>query len=162
TDEAGNPLKDARVLISINSWDKSVRAGPDGKFEMKGVHQTHQFDFHVAGFTTLRGQALSRTEENRVVLQAEGALKCGVVDRDGKPIRDFRVLLAFTKNRQAGDRTEGYFAGYSGIGVRFTSPDGSFVLTGVGAGSVYRVRVIAEGHGEAVQGPGARGPARRP
>jgi hypothetical protein len=37
------------------------------------------------------------------------------------------------------------------MGVRFTSPDGSFVLTGVGAGSVYRIRVLAPGHGEAVE-----------
>ena len=35
------------------------------------------------------------------------------------------------------------------MGVRFTSADGSFVLTGVGAGSVYRIMALADGHGEA-------------
>jgi len=41
------------------------------------------------------------------------------------------VLLAFPQNRQAGDRTDGFFAGYSGMGVRFTSADGSFVFGSV-------------------------------
>src|SRR5262249_48037554 len=49
-----------------------------------------------------------------------------------------------------GENTEGFFAGYGGIGVRFTSADGSFVLTGVGADSIYRVRALADGHDEAI------------
>jgi uncharacterized GH25 family protein len=151
TDEAGHPLKDVTVLLSIFSRDKHVRTGADGKFEMAGVNEHQRLSFSKPGFTTLSNQALSRAAENRVVLQSEGALKARVVDRDGKPLRDFRVLLDFPRNRQPGERTEGFFAGYSGIGMRFTSPDGSFVLTGVGAGSVYRVRAMAEGHGEAVE-----------
>jgi len=79
-----------------------------------------------------------------------GALVGRVIDRHGKPIRNFRVLVDVPRQPLPGDQSEGYFAGYSGIGVRFTSDDGSFVLTGVGARSLYRVTVLAEGHGEAV------------
>jgi hypothetical protein len=72
------------------------------------------------------------------------------VDRDGKPVRNFRVLVGFPRERREGDQSSGFFAGYSGIGVRFTAPDGRFVLTGVGAGSVYRITALADGHGAAV------------
>jgi uncharacterized GH25 family protein len=36
------------------------------------------------------------------------------------------------------------------VGVRFSADDGRFVLTGLGADSVYRVRALADGYGEAV------------
>jgi hypothetical protein len=78
-----------------------------------------------------------------------GAINGRVVDRDGKPIRSFRVLVNFPREQRPGDQSGGYFAGYCGIGVRFTTTDGSFVLTGVGAGGVYRITALAEGHGEA-------------
>jgi protocatechuate 3,4-dioxygenase beta subunit len=151
-DEAGQPIKDVHVVLSNNTWDKYTQSGTDGKFELPGVPESATYAVLKRGFTDERNAELSvANADNTVVLQHGGALKGRVVDRDGKPLRDFRVLLDFPKNRQAGERTDGFFAGYSGIGVRFTSPDGSFVLTGVGAGSVYRVRAIAEGHGEAVE-----------
>jgi Carboxypeptidase regulatory-like domain len=56
----------------------------------------------------------------------------------------------FPRERQPGDGGGGYFAGYVGIGVRFTSSDGSFVLTGIGPG-VYRISVLAEGHRAAIE-----------
>jgi hypothetical protein len=83
-------------------------------------------------------------------MQYGGAISGRVVDRDGKPVRNFRVLVNFPHERRPGDASGGYFAGYCGIGVRFTSADGSFVLTGVGTGSVHRIMAVAEGHGEAV------------
>jgi hypothetical protein len=79
-----------------------------------------------------------------------GAISGRVVDRDGKPIHNFRILVGFPRDRRADDQTGGFFAGYCGMGVRFTSADGSFVLSGVGAGNVFRIMAIAEGHGEAV------------
>jgi hypothetical protein len=88
--------------------------------------------------------------DNTVTMQYGGAVSGRVVDRDGKPIRSFRVLVGFPRARQPGDRSGGFLAGYSGIGVRFTSEDGGFVLTGVGAGSVHRITALADGHGMAV------------
>jgi hypothetical protein len=73
-----------------------------------------------------------------------------VVDQNGKPIRNFRVLVAFPREHRPGDKTGGFFAGYSGIGVRFTTDDGTFAVTGVGAGCIHRVIALAEGHGQAV------------
>jgi uncharacterized GH25 family protein len=118
---------------------------------MKGVPRNARFDFLKRGLSEVRNHELDLTRaDNTVKLLYGGALSGRVVDRDGKPIRSFRVLVNFPRERKQGDRISGFFAGYTGIGVRFTSPDGRFVLTGVGTGCVYRVMAIAEGHGEAV------------
>ena len=71
------------------------------------------------------------------------------------------MLVNFPRKRRPGDQSSGFFAGYCGIGVRFTSADGSFVLTGVGAGSVYWVTALAEGYGEATEDRVAAVPLNR-
>jgi hypothetical protein len=149
-DEAGKPLKDVRVAVN-NSWDKLARTDKDGKFEIMGITDGFEYAFMRHDLSDLRNQSLNVDVENTIVMQYGGAVKGRVVDRDGKPIRSFRVLVDFPRNRQQGDTTGGMFAGYVGIGLRFTSADGSFVVTGVGTGGPYRIRVIAEGHGEAVE-----------
>jgi len=161
-DDLGQPIKDVWVIavtaapepgIGNPNWltESSVRTNAQGRFELKGVPAQARFDFLKSGLTDARNVDLDLTrDDNAVTMTYGGALKGRLLDRDGKPIRSFRVLLAFPRDRKPGDVTEGFFAGYSGIGVRFTSDDGSFVLTGVGAGSVYRVTIVAPGHGEAV------------
>jgi beta-lactamase regulating signal transducer with metallopeptidase domain/uncharacterized GH25 family protein len=161
-DDAGKPIANV-LVVAVTAcpnprfcnpyWltESAVYTDPAGRFEMKGVPRGAQFDFLKRGLSELRNQELDLTRaDNTVKMLYGGALSGRVVDRDGKPIRNFRVLVNFPRERKEGDQTAGFFAGYTGIGVRFTSADGSFVLTDVGAGSVYRVKVIAEGHGEAV------------
>jgi protocatechuate 3,4-dioxygenase beta subunit len=161
-DDAGKPIKDVHVVAVTGSpepgrgdpvWlrEADVRTDADGKFQMTGVPEHASLDFLKPGLSDLRNLVLKLDGvENSVTMRYGGAVFGRVVDRDGKPIRNFRVLVGFPLQRQAGDRTEGFFAGYSGIGVHFTSADGTFVLTGVGADCVYRIRALAAGHGEAV------------
>jgi uncharacterized GH25 family protein len=162
-DDTGKPIKDVRVIAVVPSpnpglanpyWltEAVVRTDADGKFELKGVPDQARFDFLKPDMSDLRNQELDVTRaDNRVTMQYGGAVTGRVVDQGGKPLRSFRVLVGFPRQRQMGDQTEGFFAGYSGMGVRFTSEDGSFVLTGVGAGSVYRITALAEGHGAAIE-----------
>jgi hypothetical protein len=162
TDDDGKPLKDVQVTTVVPSPDPRIgnpfwltesaaRTDADGKFELKGIPDPARFDFLKSGLSDLRNHDLVLNgPENTVVMQYGGAVRGRAVGRDGKPIRTFRVLVGFPRQRKPDDRSGGYFAGYSGIGVRFTSADGSFVLTGLGAGTVHRLTVVADGHGEAV------------
>jgi uncharacterized GH25 family protein len=161
-DDTGKPIKDVRVIAQVASPDPrignpfwlseaAVRTDADGKFESKGVPNFARFDFLKPGLSDVRNHVLDLTRaDNAVTMRYGGAINGRVVDQGGKPIRNFRVLVTFPRVRVPGDQTAGFFAGYSGIGVRFTSADGTFVLTGIGAGSVYRIKVLADGHGEAV------------
>jgi beta-lactamase regulating signal transducer with metallopeptidase domain len=162
TDDTGKPIKDVQVITMTSSPDPAIgnpywlsesAAYTDaaGKFEVKGIPDHARFDFLKEGLSDVRNNTLDLTgADNAVTMLYGGAVKGRVVDREGKPIRNFRVLVNFPRERRLGDHTEGFFAGYTGMGVHFTSADGSFVLTGVGAGSIYRISAIAVGHGEAV------------
>jgi beta-lactamase regulating signal transducer with metallopeptidase domain len=161
-DDTGKPIPGVRVVPMVSSpeagvgnpyWltEATVRTDAEGKYHVKGLPDGARLDFLKPGLSDLRNFAPDFTAaSNDVTMLYGGAVKGRVVDRDGKPVRNFRLLVSFPRAPQAGDQTAGFFAGYSGIGVRFTSPDGSFVLTGVGAGSVYRLTALATGHGEAV------------
>jgi beta-lactamase regulating signal transducer with metallopeptidase domain len=163
-DEDGKPVKDVQVIAVVPSPDlrignpfwlteAAVYTSASGLFELHGVPDDNaRFDFVKPGMSDVRNRKLAFDDANNIVtvkMSYGGAISGRVVDREGKPIRNFRVLVNFPRERRPGDQTSGFFAGYCGIGVRFTSADGSFVLTGVGAGSVYRVTALAEGHGEA-------------
>jgi hypothetical protein len=161
-DEDGKPIRNVQVIAVMPSPDprvanpmwlreSSVLTDADGKFELRGMPESARFDFLKGELTDLRNHELNMAGGvNEVTMKYGGALVGRVIDRAGKPIRNFRILVSFPRERREGERTEGFFAGYSGIGVRFTSADGSFVLTGVGADSIYRVRALADGHDEAI------------
>jgi hypothetical protein len=161
-DDQGTPLRDVRVVAVTRSPDprignqfwlteSDIRTDANGRFLIVGVPEGARFDFLKPDLSDKRGQILELGgSENVVTLLHGGAVKGRVLDVNGEPIRNFRVLVGFPRERREGDKLDGFFAGYSGIGVRFTSADGAFVLTGVGADSVYRIEVLAEGHGEAV------------
>jgi hypothetical protein len=161
-DDTGKPIPDVRVTAVVGSPDPrignpywlseaAVRSDAEGKFELKGIPDGARFDFLKLGLSDVRNVELQLDgAANSVTMVYGGAVSGRVVDRDGKPVRNFRVLVNSPLQRRPDDKTDGFFAGYCGIGVRFTSADGSFVLTGVGAGSVYRIMALADGHGEAV------------
>jgi hypothetical protein len=160
-DDLGNPIKDVLVIPHpqppgdrdelYTVAELTVRTNAEGKFEVKGVPDRVRFNFIKVGLAGVFQDLDPNKAENIVTLQyggrCSGALVGQAVDRNGKPIRNFRVLVRTPREHQQGDKINGYF----GSGVRFTSDDGSFILTGdVVAGCVYRIKVIAEGHGEAV------------
>ena len=159
-DEDGKPVKDVQAVAAIplpdprfggTLWlsESATRSDAAGQFELHGVPDRALFDFIKPGMSDVRNRELDANNTLIVKMAYGGAISGRVVDREGKPIRNFRVLVNFPRQRQPGDQSGGYFAGYCGIGVRFTSADGSFVLTGVGAGTVCRITALAEGHGEA-------------
>jgi protocatechuate 3,4-dioxygenase beta subunit len=161
-DDTGKPIKDVQVIAVVLSPDprignpfwlseSAVRTDAKGKFEMHGVPENAKFDFLKSDLSDVRNHHLDlASADNTVTMLYGGAVSGRVVDRDGKPIRNFRILVNSPLERHADDQSGRYFAGYCGMGVHFTSDDGSFVLTGVGAGNVFRIMAIADGHGEAV------------
>jgi beta-lactamase regulating signal transducer with metallopeptidase domain/protocatechuate 3,4-dioxygenase beta subunit len=164
-DEAGKPIKGVMV-IAVVAWpdprvgnpywlsEAAVRTDAAGKFMVKGVPAGAHFDFLKPGMSDIRNHDLtldSTDNKVKVTMSYGGAVAGRVVDKDGKPIRNFRVLVNAPHEQRPGDVSGGYFAGYCGIGVRYTSPDGSFVLTGVAAGNVLRISALPEGYSEAVE-----------
>jgi hypothetical protein len=161
-DEDGRPVKGVDVTPSIQFLDGQVTAfmplmeqsavtDEKGRFVVKGVPEESFFCFQKRGMTELRqGLELDTADYKSIgTMQYGGAISGRVVDREGKPIRSFRVLV----NGSRGGGGAGVFAGFTGIGVRFTSADGSFVLTDVPAGGAYRITALAEGHDQAVADP---------
>jgi protocatechuate 3,4-dioxygenase beta subunit len=132
--------------------EKGALTDARGRFRIDGVPDTATFDFLREGLSDLRGQGLQFDGAGNVVLMtAGGAVRGRVVDAAGRPVRNFRVMVNAPHDRRPNEGYGGYFAGYCGIGVRFTGDDGEFVLTGLVAGNLHRVSVAAEGHGAAVE-----------
>ena len=92
------------------------------------------FTFLGEGVSDLRDHVLELDKENVVMMSAAGAIRGKVVDHEGKPVRNFRVLLNGSREREPGDKYGGFFAGFCGIGLTYTSDDGSFVVRNLGAG----------------------------
>ncbi len=132
--------------------EAAVQTDADGKFEIRGVPAGARFNFWKSGLDYLQSQPLDLDgAENTVTMLYGGAITGRALDHAGKPIRNFRVLVNAPRERGPADKIGGYFAGYSGIGIRFTSPDGRFAVTDIPAGNVCRITVMADGHGEAVE-----------
>jgi beta-lactamase regulating signal transducer with metallopeptidase domain/uncharacterized GH25 family protein len=161
-DDEGQPIKDVSVTASTQSpqpgignpfWlsEASVRTDAEGKFTIRGVPDKARFDFLKGGLSDLRSQVLDFSRNDNTVKMVHGGAIIGrVVDRNGEPLRNFRVFLDFPLERKQGDKSGLFSAGYMSVGVRFSTDDGSFVLTGVSTGNVQRVIAVADGHGEAV------------
>jgi hypothetical protein len=124
--------------------------GADARFTVAGLPEHVNFTFLRDGLSDLRDQQLSG-EENVVTMRHGGAIRGRVVDRDGKPVRTFRVRLNFPQQRGPGDRLPGITVEKVNLGLTFTADDGVFLVSGLSAGGVYRVTVAADGHGEAAE-----------
>ncbi len=125
----------------------------EGRFRLEGLPRSGaRFNFRGDGRGFLGYQMLRLGgEENEVTLkqQSDGMIRGRVVDRDGRPVRNFRIRVNAPRERQPGDKFGGYFAGYCGIGITFTSDDGVFVITDLGkAGGICRISAVAEGYGQ--------------
>ena len=156
-DDQGSPFADVLVLPSVAIpgardlalWERSVRTDAEGRFEVTGLpSEGVKFTFLREGVSDLRDHVLDLDKDVVIVMSAAGAIRGKVVDADGKPVRDFRVLLNASRERKPDDKFGGFFAGYCGIGLSYSSDDGSFLIRNLGAESVQRVTVLAPGHGE--------------
>ena len=110
-------------------------------------------DFVAEGWSAVRQRALSARTSRRTrwSCSARGAIRGRVVDPAGNPVRNFRVQVGIPKGAKPGEPVGGYFAGYGGTGLAFTRDDGEFTISGLTAGNLHLLTVIAEdlGAGEA-------------
>ncbi len=160
-DEAGAPLEGVSVVpvvtfadprVGLSAWleERSATTDAQGRFSLEGLPESEvRFDFRGDGLAALHYQQLNLGGvENEVAMQSGGMIRGRVVDRDGKPVRNFRILVNFPHERQPGEKFGGYFAGYCGIGITFTSDDGVFVITELKADRLHRVSAVADGYAE--------------
>lgn len=163
-DDAGHPIEGVRVVPSVNNprpnWmgfvyldEHKATTDRDGRFTLEGMPEGVKCDVVAERWSAVRQRALSPGDESKNVmtLQGEGAIRGRVVDPTGTPVRNFRIQVGIPKNSKPGDPVGGYFAGYGGTGLSFTRDDGEFTISGLTAGHVHRLTVIAEkfGVGEA-------------
>lgn len=101
-DDRGTPFAGVTVLpvvVDLNQrrlalWERSVRSDAQGRFTVRGLPETGTtFTFLCSGVSDLRDQVLELDKENVVTMWAAGAILGKVVDHEGKPVRNFRVLL---------------------------------------------------------------------
>jgi hypothetical protein len=177
-DDTGRPLAGVRVVAVIPSPDPqignpywlteaAVRTDSEGKFELKGIPDRARFDFLRPGLSDLRNHELkldgadNAVTMGQVTMQYGGAIRGRVLDPAGRPVRNFRVLINMPHDLGPTDKAGGYFAGYCGTGLRFTSADGTFTVTGLVAGNLHRVTVVTDGAGGAEENRVAADPLNR-
>ncbi|SIO58624.1 Carboxypeptidase regulatory-like domain-containing protein [Singulisphaera sp. GP187] len=162
-DEEGKPIEGVRVVPQIDNpkpnWAGFVyldtlqaETDRDGKFTLEGMPENVRCDVVAEGRSAARQRPLSPSDEskNEVVLLGGGAIRGRVVDPLGNPVKNFRVQVGIPKNAKPGDPVGGYFAGYGGTGLAFTRNDGEFTISGLTAGNIHRLTVIAENFGAGV------------
>jgi Carboxypeptidase regulatory-like domain len=162
-DDNHNPIQNVLAAATVpspdpqihgNDWliEAAVYTDAAGRFTLKGVPDGAKFDFMKSGMNTIQDYELTLEGADKapaVTMLYGGAVSGKVVDQGGKPIRNFRILVNIPREHKPGDVSGRFFMGFAYTGVRFTSEDGGFVLTGVNAGSVLRITAIAEGHSQA-------------
>lgn len=159
-DDAGSPIEGADVAPSIGNprpnWggfvyldELGAKTDRDGRFTLVGLPEGAKCDVISGRRSAIRQRPLSATDEaqNEMVLLGEGAIRGRVVDPLGNPVRNFRVQVGIPKGTKPGDPVGGFFAGYSGTGLAFTRGDGEFIVSGLTAGHLHRLTVIAAGFG---------------
>ena len=121
----------------------------DGRFTLEGMPDGIKCDVLAQDYSAIRLRKLSSSDESQNVLTllGRGVIRGRVVDPLGHPVRDFRVQVGIPKGTRPGDSVGGYFAGYSGTGLSFTRADGEFAISGLTAGNIHRLTVIADGWG---------------
>jgi thiol-disulfide isomerase/thioredoxin len=162
-DDRGEPFTGVAVLPTIFSpepnrletvWldELSAKTDAQGRFALTGLPVSGvKFDFMRKGLSALRNQVLELDgPDNTVTMQPGGAIRGRVVDPEGRPVRNFRILLNGSRERHPGDKGSSFFAGFCGIGLTYTSDDGTFVVKNLGAGTIQRVSALAAGYGDGV------------
>jgi protocatechuate 3,4-dioxygenase beta subunit len=161
-DDAGHPIEGVQVVPSINNprprWigfvyldELKAKTDRDGRFILEGMPEGVKCDVVAEHWSAVRQRPLSPEDEtkNAITLLGDGAIRGRVVDPTGRPARNFRIQVGTPKGYKAGDPAGGYFAGYSGTGLSFTRDDGEFTISGLTAGHLHRLTVIADGFGVA-------------
>ena len=156
-DEIGTPFSGVMVLPVVSKpglrdlalWERHTKTDAQGRFEVSGLPESGTtFTFLGSNVSDLRDHRMDLDKESVVTMSAAGAIRGKVVDPEGKPVRNFRVLLNVSRERDPTDKFGGFFAGFCGIGLTYSSDDGSFLIRNLGSGTIQRVTVLAPGYGE--------------
>lgn len=85
----------------------------DGAFHLTGLPKFGvKFDFLGSGRSAMRNKMLSLDgKSNVIVIESEGAIRGRVVDSNGKPVRNFRVLFLYPTKVEQGERPGELFRG---------------------------------------------------
>ncbi len=159
-DDAGAPIEGVRVVPQISNpapnrmgfvyLDESqTTTDRDGRFTLGGMPEGATSDLVAAGRSAVRQRSLSPSDESKnvITMLGGGAIRGRVVDPGGQPVRNFRIQVGMPKGAKPGEPVGGYFAGYVGTGLAFTRDDGEFTISGLTAGHLHLLTVIAEGFG---------------
>jgi protocatechuate 3,4-dioxygenase beta subunit len=165
-DDAGRSIAGARIIPLIAYpqpewgafkpwWSGFVYLRPldvttdaDGSFTLEGMPDAVKADVLAPQHSSARHHALSLDpSKNVIILPANGAIRGRVVDSQGNPVRNFRVKIEPSRERKVGEKSGGFYLGYTTIGVAFTRDDGVFTLSGLTTGDVAGVTVISDGFG---------------
>lgn len=162
---AGEPIGGVRVIPRMTfvledmrdiRWfnDLAAMTAADGKFELTRL-PAHDvtFDFLKAGLNEERNRSLETSSENVVTIAAGGAIRGKVVDRAGRPVSDYILLVQPSNKPLAGKKSGSMFAGYTGIGIHFSNADGEFVVSDLEADRTHRVIAVVDGYSDAVADP---------
>ncbi len=156
-DDRGQPISGAWMAATKQGhyapWkEQAVRTDAKGRFQLTGwddklscciVHPDLRSLF-VANFK-------SSQEENRVVFAREGIIKGRLLDSQNQPVRQFAIKIASPDRRQAkppfGEPVHLHTYSWP---IHFSSPDGSFTLTGLPLETDRMIQGLAPGQGDAV------------
>jgi protocatechuate 3,4-dioxygenase beta subunit len=144
------PTPRSNLMAQLALHELTSKTDTDGRFVVEGVPETAAtFTFLGEDLSAVRDRPLEPGDgaKNVVTMTAEGAIRGRVVDPLGHPVRNFRVLINIPKGNRPGEKVGGFFAGFTGTGVRFTSDDGTFIVSGLTAGNLHRVSALADGFG---------------
>lgn len=130
--------------------ERSARTSDAGTFQFTHVAVGTTFDFLKDGYSEQRNVVLQPDVENDIQLVSGGAIHGRVVNAKGEPVANFKVRVMIPRERKAEEKVGGYYAGYDWYGVRFTRPDGRFVISDVTAATLMRLVVTSPEHGVAI------------
>lgn len=162
--QSGRPIAGTYVVPVIASPDPSLcnplwissratYSDANGRFEITGLPQQAQFDFLHKQMSELRSQPLEIGRLDHVVkLNSRGGFRGRIVDSDGKPVKDFRVMIDFPREKRVGDKVaSGFSVVLQRIGVSYTDDEGRFYWGDeIAPHATYRVTVASDGYGNAV------------
>lgn len=162
---AGDPIAGVRVIPRMNfslenvrdtKWFSELSAATDQKGRFVLTRQPSEdvtFDFLRAGMSDERRRMLDPGADNVVTMIGGGAIRGKVLGPDGQPLTDYRILVQPTNTPMPGKKSGSMFAGYTGIGIHFSNPDGEFVVSDLTADRAHRLVAVADGYSDAVQDP---------
>ncbi len=159
-DRDGNPVQGVTIIPVVEFNDplyndvrflkeRGVATLSDGSFHINALpREGVRFDFHSGIRCDLWNRELRFDGgANVVAVEVEGVVRGRVVDQNGEPVRNFRVLFLSPGRLGAEEKPGNYTITYRSTGVYFSDERGEFAVGGLESGKVHRLAIVAEGYG---------------